>query len=52
MEVAGGIGIKAARGAQAAAQGVEVHMVNGDIAERVYHACMGHEVRGTRVIDS
>jgi isopentenyl phosphate kinase len=52
IDVTGGIGLKAARGAQAAAKGVEVHMVNGDFADRVYHACMGHEVRGTRVIDS
>jgi len=49
IDVTGGIGLKAARGAQAAAKGVEVHMVNGGHADRVYQACLGEPVRGTRV---
>ena len=49
IDVTGGIGLKASRGAQAAAQGVEVHMVNGGHADRVYQACLGKPVRGTRV---
>ena len=49
IDVTGGIGLKAARGAQAAAQGIEVHMVNGGHADRVYQACLGEPVRGTRV---
>lgn len=49
IDVTGGIGLKAARGAQAAAHGIEVHMVNGGHAERVYAACLGEQVRGTRV---
>jgi len=50
IDVTGGIGLKAARGAQAAAHGVDVHMVNGGIAERVYKACLGLPVRGTVVV--
>ena len=50
IDVTGGIGLKAARGAQAAAHGVEVHMVNGGYADRVYNACMGLPVLGTRVV--
>jgi isopentenyl phosphate kinase len=49
IDVTGGIGLKAARGAEAASKGVEVHMVNGGHADRVFKACMGLEVRGTRV---
>ncbi|DAC30377.1 MAG TPA: hypothetical protein HA356_07760 [Candidatus Poseidoniaceae archaeon] len=50
IDVTGGIGLKAARGAQAAAHGVEVHMVNGGHPDRVYNACMGLPVLGTRVV--
>ena len=49
IDVTGGIGLKAARGAEAASHGIEVHMVNGGHADRVYKACMGLPVRGTRV---
>ena len=51
IDVTGGIGLKAARGAQAAAHGIEVLMVNGGYSGRVYRACMGYKVRGTRVVD-
>tara|TARA_B110000459_G_scaffold196484_1_gene238584 strand:- start:9034 stop:9885 length:852 start_codon:yes stop_codon:yes gene_type:complete len=50
IDVTGGIGLKAVRGAQAAAHGVEVHMVNGGFSERVYKACLGLHVRGTVVV--
>ena len=39
------------RGAQAAAHGIEVLMVNGGYSGRVYRACMGYKVRGTRVVN-
>ena len=51
IDVTGGIGLKAARGAQAAAHGIEVLMVNGGYSGRVYRACMGYKVRGTRVVN-
>lgn len=50
IDVTGGIGLKASRGAEAAAKGIEVLMVNGGHADRVFDACMGREVRGTRVV--
>jgi isopentenyl phosphate kinase len=47
MDVTGGIGLKVARGFEAAAQGVEVHLVSGEMDHRVRDACLGKPVRGT-----
>jgi isopentenyl phosphate kinase len=47
MDVTGGIGLKVARGFEAAAQGVEVHLVSGEMDHRVRDACLGEPVRGT-----
>ena len=47
MDVTGGIGLKVARGFQAAESGVEVHLVSGEHAGRVRDACLGLDVRGT-----
>ncbi|MBT60347.1 MAG: hypothetical protein CMA63_02190 [Euryarchaeota archaeon] len=50
IDVTGGIGLKAARGAVVAANGIDVFMVNGGIPERVLSAMMGQKVRGTKII--
>lgn len=50
IDVTGGIGLKAARGALVASKGIDVIMVNGDYPSRVYDAMMGNEVRGTKII--
>ncbi len=49
IDVTGGIGLKAARGALVASHEVEVTMVNGGKAGRVLNAMLGNDVRGTRV---
>ena len=49
IDVTGGIGLKAARGAHVAAHGIEVLMVNGGKTERVLAAMLGNPVRGTIV---
>lgn len=49
IDVTGGIGLKAARGAYVASHGIEVIMVNGGISERVLGAMLGTPVRGTIV---
>ena len=49
IDVTGGIGLKAARGALVASHEVEVTMVNGGKAGRVLNAMLGNNVRGTRV---
>ena len=52
IDVTGGIGLKAARGAQVAAAGIEVMMVNGEHDDRVLCACAGRPTRGTRVVST
>lgn len=49
IDVTGGIGLKAARGALVASHEIEVIMVNGGDAGRVLDAMLGNPVRGTRV---
>ena len=49
IDVTGGIGLKAARGAHVAAHGINVVMVNGGKPERVLAAMLGNPVRGTIV---
>jgi len=49
IDVTGGIGLKAARGASVASHGIEVIMINGEISERVLGAMLGNPVRGTIV---
>ncbi|MGB0236603.1 MAG: isopentenyl phosphate kinase [Poseidonia sp.] len=50
MDVTGGIGLKVARGFEAAAHGVEVHLVSGEMDHRVRDACLGMSVRGTVLV--
>ncbi|MAE79769.1 MAG: hypothetical protein CL967_08435 [Euryarchaeota archaeon] len=50
IDVTGGIGLKAARGAYVAEKGIHVFMVNGDVQERVLGALLGKSVRGTEVV--
>ena len=50
IDVTGGIGLKAARGAEVAKLGIDVLIVNGSYPQRVFDACRGIEVLGTKII--
>ena len=50
IDVTGGIGLKAARGAMIASKGVDVILVNGEISQRVSDAIEGFPVIGTRIV--
>ena len=50
LDVTGGIGLKVERGFQTAAHGIAVHLVSGEIDERVRDACLGDDVRGTILV--
>ena len=50
IDVTGGIGLKAARGSEVADMGIEVVIVNGAHPERVFSACIGESVIGTKII--
>jgi isopentenyl phosphate kinase len=52
LDVTGGIGLKVQRGFQTAQHGVEVHLVSGEIGQRVKDACLGNHVRGTTLRSS
>jgi isopentenyl phosphate kinase len=52
IDVTGGIGLKAARGAKVAQKGIEVIMVSGQHPKRVADACIGVETRGTKVVSN
>ena len=49
IDVTGGIGLKATRGAMIAAKGIDVLLINGEIPERVLDAIEGNTVIGTRI---
>ena len=49
IDITGGIGLKASRGAMIAAKGVDVILVNGEIPQRVSDAIEGKPVIGTRI---
>ena len=49
IDVTGGIGLKAARGAMIAAKGIDVFLINGEIPQRVLDAIEGKSVIGTRI---
>ena len=50
IDVTGGIGLKASRGAMIAEKGVEVTLVNGEFSDRVLDAIEGRPVIGTRIV--
>ena len=50
IDVTGGIGLKAARGAQISENGVDVILINGEHPDRVFAAIEGKSVIGTRII--
>jgi len=52
IDVTGGIGLKASRGAKVAQNGIEVMMVSGQHPQRVADACIGVETRGTKVVSN
>ena len=49
IDVTGGIGLKAARGAEVAAMGIDVFIVNGEYPERLFNACRGVSTIGTQI---
>tara|TARA_B100000683_G_scaffold43955_1_gene39702 strand:- start:14605 stop:15462 length:858 start_codon:yes stop_codon:yes gene_type:complete len=49
IDVTGGIGLKAHRGAEVAALGIQVLIVNGEYPDRIYRACTGLPTRGTQI---
>ena len=50
IDVTGGIGLKASRGAMIAEQGIDVLLVNGEKYDRILAAIEGKSVIGTRII--
>ena len=50
IDVTGGIGLKAIRGAEVAKLGIEVIIVNGAYPERVLAACKGEKTLGTKIV--
>ena len=50
IDVTGGIGLKATRGAMIASKGIDVMLVNGEISQRVADAIEGKSVVGTRIV--
>ena len=50
IDVTGGIGLKATRGAMIASKGIDVILVNGEISQRVADAIEGIPVVGTRIV--
>jgi len=50
FDVTGGIGLKAARGAEISESGVDVVLVNGEYPDRVLSAIEGESIIGTRII--
>lgn len=50
IDVTGGIGLKAARGAMISQKGVDVMIINGEYPERVLDAIEGKSVLGTRIV--
>lgn len=49
IDVTGGIGLKAIRGSEVAASGVEVFIINGEEPQRLLDACKGITTRGTQI---
>ena len=49
IDVTGGIGLKAARGAMISEKGVDVHIINGEHPNRVLAAIDGENVIGTKI---
>ena len=47
MDVTGGIGLKVNGDFKLAEHGVSVHMVSGELDQRVKDACLGSTFRGT-----
>ena len=50
LDVTGGIGLKVDRGFMVLESGIEVLLVSGEHEGRVRSACLGREVRGTRLV--
>ena len=50
IDVTGGIGLKATRGAEISSSGVDVILINGEHPGRVFDAIEGKSVIGTRII--
>ena len=50
IDVTGGIGLKAARGAMISEKGVDVQIINGEHPNRVLAAIDGENVLGTKIV--
>ena len=50
IDVTGGIGLKATRGAMIAENGIDVVLINGENYQRVLDAIEGHSVIGTKIV--
>ena len=50
IDVTGGIGLKAARGAMISQKGVAVQIINGEYSDRVLAALEGESVLGTKIV--
>ena len=50
IDVTGGIGLKAARGAMISQHGIDVQIINGEYPDRVLDALEGKTVLGTKIV--
>ena len=50
IDVTGGIGLKARRGAEVASGGVKVFIINGEYPQRIFDACIGLPTIGTEIV--
>ena len=52
IDVTGGIGLKATRGAEVAAFGIDVFIINGEYSQRLLDACTGVPTIGTQIFSN
>ena len=52
IDVTGGIGLKAIRGAEVAAFGIDVFIINGEYSQRLLDACTGVRTIGTQIFSN
>ena len=52
IDVTGGIGLKATRGAEVAAMGIDVFIINGENSQRLLDACTGVPTIGTQIFSN
>ena len=52
IDITGGIGLKATRGAEVAAMGIDVFIINGENSQRLLDACTGVPTIGTQIFSN